>query len=210
MAMKSFKEYLTESKKTYDFKIKIAGECPDDCADKIKEALSVYDCASCSSGNRTPIQESHFDFPDHKNIEVTVYEVSLNYPTTSPQICAAVTDKLKLTGSCIKVRNPLEEAEAVLNHANAEKSGEALLDKPYEKSNNQDVVGEKQKMSLLKDLHKNKKEHLTQYKGVNDKILAKKAPTEKSVKAAEAKIETTSPVGSKKVTLPIAKTNGGL
>ena len=63
---------------------------------------------------------------------------------------------------------------------------------------------------MLKDLQKSKKEHLTQYTGVNDKILAKKAPTEKSVKAAEAKIENTSPVGSMKVTVPIAKTNGGL
>ena len=208
--MKSFKEYLTESKKTYDFKVKVAGECPEGAAEKIKEALSMYDCASCSAGNRTPIQESHFDFPEHKNVEVTVFDVCLNYPTTSPEVRAAVVEKLKVSESCVRVRNPKEEAETVLNHANDAKSGEALLDKPYEKSNNQESVGEKHKMSMLKDLHKNKKEHLTQVKGVNDKILAKKAPTDKSVKATEAKIENTSPVGSKKVAVPIAKTNGGL
>ena len=62
MNTKSFKEYLLESKQTYEFKIKIAGECPDEVSSKIKEALSIYDCENCSSGNRLPIQESHFDF----------------------------------------------------------------------------------------------------------------------------------------------------
>jgi dissimilatory sulfite reductase (desulfoviridin) alpha/beta subunit len=39
--MKSFKDYLTESKKTYDFKVKIAGDCPKDCVKKIKEVEDV-------------------------------------------------------------------------------------------------------------------------------------------------------------------------
>ena len=33
--MKSFKEYLTESKKTYDFKIKIAGEAAESLIDEM-------------------------------------------------------------------------------------------------------------------------------------------------------------------------------
>ena len=50
----------------------------------------------------------------------------------------------------------------------------------------------------LKDLTKNKKS-LVQYKGVNDKILAKKAPSEKTVKA-EKPSSSSSPLG--KVTNP--------
>ena len=181
--MKSFKEYLIESKQTYDFKVKIAGECPEKCAEDIKAALSKYDVASVSKGTRTPIQETHYDFPGEKNIEVTTFDVCLNYPVNSVEVLAAVADKINKTASCIRVRNPEEEAECLLNHANDEASGEALLEKPeLEEVDGQTLVGDKHVMSLLKELSKNKTNG-TQVKGTNDKILAKKSPSEKAVKA---------------------------
>lgn len=203
--MKSFKDYLIESKQTYDFKIKLAGE-HEDCAKKIKEALAKFDVASCSEGKTTPIQETQVDFPEEKNIEVTVYEVCLNYPATSEQVRAAVASKLGKTESQIKVRNPQEEAEVELNHANDEASGEALLEKDLEEVDGQKQVGDKHVMSLLKELGKHKTQG-TQVKGTNDKILAKKVPSEKvAIAKTDKKAGTTSPVGSKKVTLPTAKT----
>lgn len=57
-----------------------------------------------------------------------------------------------------------------------------MLGKDYDKVNNQKLVGDKGVASFLKELSKNK-QGLTQYKGVNDSILAKKAPVEKAVKA---------------------------
>ena len=205
--MKSFKEYLIESKQTYDFKIKIAGECPEKCVEDIKAALSQYDVESVSKGTRTPIQETHYDFPEEKNIEVTVYEVCLNYPATSEQIRAAVASKISKTESQIKVRNPEEEAESILNHANDEASGEALLEKDLEEVDGQDLVGDKHTMSLLKELSKNKTTG-EQVKGTNDKILAKKAPTEKAAKT-DKKAGVVSPVGSKKITKPDVKSARG-
>lgn len=205
--MKSFKQYLVESKQTYDFKIKVAGECPDKAVDGIKAALSQYDCNSCSSGKRTPIQETQIDFPEEKNVEVTVFEVSLNYPATSEQVRVAVASKLAKTESQIKVRNPEEEAEVALNHANDEASGEALLEKELEAVDGQKLVGDKHVMSLLKELGKHKTNG-EQVKGTNDKILAKKAPAEK---AASAKIDkkagTISPVGSRQNKVPSTKGN---
>lgn len=207
--MKSFKDYLIESKQTYDFKVKIAGECPEDCTAKIKEALSQFDVAECSTGNRTPIQESHFDFPDLKNTEVTVFEVSLNYPTTSEVIRASIASKLKTSESMIRVRNPLEEAETILNHANDKKaSDKALLEKDYDKQDNQKLAGGKFVDSFLKELGKTKKE-LTQYKGVNEKILAKKAPAGKAEKTGKPTQNNVSPVGSKKTTKPDVKSARG-
>lgn len=204
--MKSFKEYLTESKKTYEFKIKLAGKVPEGTSDKIKEALSMYDVESLSEGARTPIQESHFDFPAHKNVEVTTFDVVLNYPTNSVQICSAVVDKLKMAESCVIVRTPGEEAENILNHANKKSEG-ALLEKGYDKDNNQNLVGDKHVASFLKELSKTKTQG-TQHKGTNEKLLAKKAPSEKSAKVKDS-IEKTSPVGSKKVTKPEVRTAGG-
>ena len=40
--MKSFKEYLTESKKTYDFRIKIAGDLPEGADKMMKTALEKF------------------------------------------------------------------------------------------------------------------------------------------------------------------------
>jgi hypothetical protein len=180
--MKSYKEYLTESKETYDFKIKIAGDCPKDCSMLIKRALSKFQVENCSSGKSTPIQETQSDFPEQKNIGVTVFDVSTNYPATSAEVSALVADHCNLSQGSIKVRNLKEQEEEELNNANAEATGESLLAKEeLEEVDGQKLVGDKHNMSMLKELTKNRKE-LTQYKGVNDKLLAKKAPAEKAGK----------------------------
>ena len=187
--MKSFKQYLIETKQTYDFKIKIAGDCPEDCESKIKESLSKYEVASCSQGKRTPIQETHTDFPEHKNVNITIYDVCTNYPATGAEIRASIAEALGMSDSCIKVRNVREQAEEVLNHEHDEKTGKSLLGADYEKSNNQDLVGDKGIAKFLKELTKQKTPG-EQYTGINEKLLAKKLPKEKApvaVKAGPAK-----------------------
>lgn len=205
--MKSFKEYLTESKKVYEFKIKLAHDV-ENAAEKIKQALSKYNVESCKAVKRTPIQETQIDFPDHKNISVSIFDVATAYPANSAQVRAAVAETLGVTETCVKVRTPGEEAECALNHANDEKSGEALLTKDYEAEDNQKAVGNSRTMELLKELSKVRHE-LEQYKGVNDQLLADKVPSEKSKGSAvkEAKASK-SPVGSSTVKKPTAKTVG--
>jgi len=205
--MKSFKEYLTESKQTYDFKVKIAGDCPKDCAKKIKEALTMYKVESCSAGKSMPIAETYADFPTERNIGITVFDVCLAYPSTTDQVRSALGGALGVPVTHVKVRNMREEAEFALNHANDEKSGESLLNKDHEDgAEAQNLVGDKHAMSLLKELGKHKKT-TEQYTGVNDAILAKKSPSEKSAKA-DTKTNTKSPVGSRTVKVPTAKTVG--
>ena len=41
--MKLFKEYLTESKKTYEFKIGLAGDMAEGFQDKLETALKKFD-----------------------------------------------------------------------------------------------------------------------------------------------------------------------
>lgn len=206
--MKSFKEYLTESKKVYEFKIKIADEV-ENAAEKIKQALSKYKVESCSAGKRTPIQETVVDFPEHKNIRVSMFDVSTAYPANSAQVRAAVAEALGLTETCVKVRTPGEESEIALNHEHDEKSGEALLEKDYPAEDNQSTVGEERKMALLRELSKARHE-LEQYKGVNDQLLASSVPSEKAEGPAvkSAKQNAKSPVGSSTVNKPTAKTVG--
>jgi len=200
--MKTYKEYLMESKKVYEFKIKIAHDVDTNCSDTIKLALNQYKVESCSTGKRTPIQETQIDFPEKKNISVTVFDVSLAYPATSSQIREAIADKLNLSLCCVKVRNLQEEAEMELNHQYDEVSGESMLNTDYEPSNHQDLVGDKHAMSLLKELNKTK-HSLEQYTGVNDELLAKSAPTDKNGPAADKlKQNDTSVVGTHRNKLP--------
>jgi hypothetical protein len=185
--MKSFIEYLYESQeaKKYAFKVKIAGDLPEHCEDVMETALQQYQVCKFSKGKTSPIQASLMDFPTVKNASMTVFEVELDYPTTSAVLSEILANATGIGRDCIRVRTPLEEANIELETANlTEKDNTVLLNQDYEKSNNQDLVGEKYISSFLKDLSKASKEsQLTQYKGVNEKLLAKTAPKEKSAKA---------------------------
>ena len=158
--MKSFKQYLTESKKIYEFKVKIAGDLPDGFDKALKNSLSKFNVESMSKAVRTPIQESPIDFPGVKFKEVSVFNVGLSYPTTSPIVKQAIAQMLNIEESRVLVRTNSGDAEAVMNAESmlAPDGKGALLGTEYESSDNQDLVGEKQKLSFLKDLGKSKHE----------------------------------------------------
>lgn len=197
--MKSFKEYLTESveEKKYAFKLKVAGDLPEHFEDTVKLALDKYQVSNFSKGKTTPIQAKLADFPTLENQQVTIFDIELNYPTTSQVLTSYVSEHTGMNPCCIKVRSLKEEEEAEINAEHLEEeSKESLLLKDYPKENNQNVVGEKHVASFLKELAKQSKEQQpTQYKGVNEKILAKNIPKEK-VSAQEKVSASMSPIGS--------------
>lgn len=197
--MKSFKDYLTESKKVYEFKVKIAGECPKDCAGQVKKALAQYQVEKCSAGKSTPIQETQEEFPGLNNVGLTIFDVCTSYPVTSAQVRNAIAEGTGIAISNVIVRTAAEQAEYTINHANDTKTG-AVLDTDYDKSNNQDKVGAKHLMSFLKELDKTK--HAGEaYTGTNDQLLAKKAPSEKPAEQSDD-VGTVSAIGSKKFKRP--------
>jgi hypothetical protein len=155
--MYTFKDYLMESKKTYSFKVKVCGEVPKDALKCMKDALAKFDPVKVSSGKRTPIQERPLDFPGKSNVEVTVFDVELNYPTNSPAVREVVASCLNMSLDCVKARTPGEEMELEINQAHmaVPGNGEALLNKDYEtNSEAQDKVGDKHVSSFLKELQK--------------------------------------------------------
>jgi hypothetical protein len=196
--MKSFIEYLTESKeeKKYSFKIKIAGDLPEHCEDVMETALQKYQVSKFAKTKTTPIQAKIIDFPTMENVQVTIFEVDLDYPTTSQVLSSYMAEQTGVPLDRIRVRSPLEDAEAELNVEHLEVDKKALLTQDYQKENNQNTVGDKGVSNFLKDLAKVRKES-TQYKGVNDAILAKKAPKEKSQEQAKP-VAGKSPIGSAK------------
>lgn len=197
--MSLLKQYIAESVKTYNFKIKIAGDLKEDTVEKLNVALKKYDCDGVGKGKRTPIQEAPLDFPEMKNTHVTIFDIECRYPVTSHVLTQYLSEKLSMSASCIRVRNPSEEAETELNSSAINRVGqsstEALLNQPYETSDNQKLVGDKRNIDFLKELSQFKHEG-EQYKGVNDQLLSKNTPKETS--KTDINIGTTSPIGSKK------------
>lgn len=131
--MKTFKDYLTESKKVYDFKIKIAGEVESGYDDYLKTVLEKYSVASFKKTGKTPTQALPLDFPRVKNVEVSVYEVSLNYPTTTFELRELITSQCKLGTDHVVVRSPNEPTEAYQQDQEQHK-GALLQDSEYKES----------------------------------------------------------------------------
>jgi hypothetical protein len=156
--MKTFTQILTESKKTYEFKIGLAGDMAEGFQDKLETALKKFDVISMSNGKKTPIQERPLDFPQLQNMEVTYYDAEVGYPTT-PQV---LQDYICKCCSC-------EQAHVMVRGANdpREEYQEPKADGPYEsKLETEDMGGESAQddvagnrvMGLLKELEVARKE----------------------------------------------------
>lgn len=158
--MKSFKEFLTESAKTYKFKVRVAGELPEGFAERMKSNLSKYEVLNLSAGKTTPISERPLDFPKLQNMEVTHYEVELKYPATSQVLAQYLVDNCSVTHDRLIVRADGEPLELLQDKS-------AKDDKPYEAllatedmggESAQDSVGDSRIMNLLKELEVARKE----------------------------------------------------
>jgi hypothetical protein len=157
--MRSFKELLTESKKTYEFKIGVAGPLPEGFEDRMETSLKKFNVSNMTSGKKTPIQERPLDFPQLQNMEVTYFEVAVEYPTTSQVLQEYVGKCCGIEQAYIIVRNvndPREEYQDMDDSA----PYEAMLTKEDMggKSAQAEVAGNRV-MSLLKELETARKEN---------------------------------------------------
>jgi len=84
--MKSLKQYITESVKTYNYTIKIAGDVDNNFLEMFKYNLKKFDPIDISQSAKTPIQKSPVDFPDLENQPVTILKCNFRYPATEPMI----------------------------------------------------------------------------------------------------------------------------
>lgn len=84
--MKSFRQYLTESVRSYRYKIKIAGEPQKNWVDMFCVNLQKFDPVKIGSPKSTPIQKDPYGFPGITNRAVTIIEVEFKYPCTEPMV----------------------------------------------------------------------------------------------------------------------------
>lgn len=158
--MKNFKEYLSESVKKYDFRIKIAGEFTTEQEKHMKSLLEKYQVASFSKRGKTPIQELPLDFPKIKNAEVSIFEVVVNYPVTGWELQGYLTDNLKLCNDSLVVRGANEPSEQYQEN-DERREGALLQDPDYKESPNakfEDYYGDKYNTGFVKELNARLKE----------------------------------------------------
>jgi hypothetical protein len=84
--MKSLKTYITESLKSYNYTIKIAGDVDKNFIDMFKYNLNKFDPIRISEPTKTPIQKDPYGFPNLNNQSVTIIKADFRYPATEPMI----------------------------------------------------------------------------------------------------------------------------
>ena len=115
-----FQEILNESKKTYEFKIGVAGPLPEGFEDSMETCLRKFKVLNMTPGKKTPIQERPLDFPQLQNMEVTYFETELEYPSTSQVLQEYVARCCGCDQAHIIVRNandPREEYQEMNDDA---------------------------------------------------------------------------------------------
>lgn len=201
MNMKPFKAYLTESHRTYDFRIRLACELPDDLISKIKTVLEAYKLDSISKPKRLPIQETP-EFPNMGPVEVSVMEISLNYPCNDEQVRTLIAERAGINLACIKVNptnSPYEAALQGLEQSNkSSQPGESVLLQPdmVAEKVESDLVGNARIPNLIKELEETRKYEYPE-------VAGGKSPAAKTTNELPA--GNASPIGTHKNKIPVAK-----
>jgi len=121
--MKSFKDYLVESERKYDFRIKIASANIDEHAvDRLEQFLSKYDLIEMSNPKKTIIQENPLDFYELTNVDVTIIDILTRLPVSSYVLQQDIKALLSLPDRYVVVRSsddPIENQTNRLADINA-------------------------------------------------------------------------------------------
>lgn len=153
--MSSFKQFLSESAKKYDFRVKIAGTFEKDDETKLESLLDKFKVSSFKKSGTTPVQSFPLDFPKLRNETVNIYEVTVDYPTTQFELTEYLANNLKITREHLAVRKPGEPSEEYQTPSEKRETA-LLLDKDYKESPNakfEDFYGDKYNSGFVKELN---------------------------------------------------------
>ena len=202
--MKNFIQYLSDSQKTYEFRIKIANIDLTDQLDRLESVLEAYALESLSKPKRLPIKESDIDFPSMKNCQLYLMDAVLKYPCNDAQLRTIIAERAGIPQANIVVvpKNHPEELwrwnESGESDIKEYVQGEAVLDKPYEDNPEAKKAGDAyaKAESILKEL----KQPEAVSEGKDDSPEGNAGKTTNDLPQGND-----SPVGSKQNKLPVAK-----
>ena len=193
--MKSLRQYLTEDRKIYSFKIRLAIEPTDALLNRMEKTLGRFGLASLSKPKRTPVQSVPTHFRELKNTEVWSMDAEFNYPAIAEEVKNAIYS-LGVAEKYIVVMN---KAQDDLATQDVERVAMVAKDSP----------------TLLKDLASVKQKTNDEFAKETEKTVQNSVTGKIKVPNAPPKAKTTndlpqgrvSPVGSTKISKPEPKSN---
>lgn len=164
---KSFASYVAEVKTDYKYVLKFAvSEMADHQIDMLEACLTKYQLKQASSFRRTPIQESPLDFPNVKNTNVFICDITMAYPASLDFLRTYICNNLGISPAQVAVysENDPRQIETDLyidrNSPEYKAKYKTRLGSDYEEvpGAEEEKYGEKYNMNFLKELEKVRKE----------------------------------------------------
>lgn len=174
--MKRLHQYLMESQKTYEFRMKTIVELNDEQLDKLETHLRKYEAYDIETPKRTIMQSAPLDFYNSGACEVYIIDFKTKLPVSPTILINELVSRLGITEGDIRIRDknaPAEEIDEKHREENKEGATEPkkkkalLLDPDYKEIKNpkaDDYHGEKHKTKFMRELEKARKPLATEYK----------------------------------------------
>jgi hypothetical protein len=156
--MRNFKDYLSESTvgKKHQFRVKVAGDFTPDQETKLKSMMERFQVDSFKKVKTTPVQSLPLDFPQVRNCEVHIYEVTVDYPTTQFELTEYLSSGLGVNKQNLAVRRPGEPSEEYQHQEPTKREGALLNDPEYKEAGSpqfEDYYGDKYNTGFVKELN---------------------------------------------------------
>jgi len=163
--MKKLEQYLVEAEAVHEFRVKIAKEPTDEQLDAMELHLRKYDGFDITTPKKTIIQKNPRDFRSIDAAEVYMIDFKTRQPASPLQLLAELTQKMGIHERFIIVRNKMEPLHIEDEHEDSpeENYKTRLTDEEYsevEDPKAEDFYGEEFKDSFLKEIAKERAEHL--------------------------------------------------
>jgi hypothetical protein len=202
--MKTFLQYLSETQKVYEYRIRFANVDPKEHMDCINAVLAAYVAETVSSPKHLPIMENNIYFPSIKNAEVYVMEVALKYPVNDMQLRLLIAESIGAPLNQIFVI-PCNHPEELWRQQEGELKqfvkGDSELQKPYPDVNEaQRAASDSHSMAgvLVKDTERTAKIEIS---GTDRSIAGERNPADAHTLNGIASGKQ-SPMGSNQNTIP--------
>ena len=127
--MKPFAKYLTESEKTYNYRIKMVGDVPSTFVKELEGKLAQFDVVKMSKIKTAPVRKEIPDFPAFPNQPMSIVDVEFRYPAIEPQIKQLAQllgmDPNRIVMSTVPYEDSMNDESRKIGDQNKD-----LLDKP--------------------------------------------------------------------------------
>jgi hypothetical protein len=152
--MKSLKQYLAESEKTYEFRLRSLNEISDEHMDRIENHMKKYNMESIGAPKKT-IMHKPRGFADVGAQEVYIYDFATKLPATPHSLHEEIASICGCSMGSMIVHN-MNEAEELweIEEESDEEATSVLADADYseaEKINPEDHYGDKYNEKMVKD-----------------------------------------------------------